>query len=1304
MGCPSKQILAHTAGVSERDPPAGASDAAPRRDAVRDTECVDAESAPDFGPFSERFVVRRRLGVGGFGAVYEVLDRARGAVVALKMMARRDHRDLYQFKREFRSLAELSHPNLAQLYELHSDGDRWFFTMELVDGQDALSYVRKNVDPAAIDHQGRVDETAPTVLVTHADVKTQAPAPPEAVHAEARSPAMFDEARLRLLVEQLADGLCFLHGAGWIHRDLKPSNVKVARDGRAVMLDFGLVAEVAADNDRSADAISGTPAYMAPEQAAGEPVGPAADWYAVGVMLYEALTGRRPFVGTATELLRQKRETDPRPPSELAEGVPADLNALCVELLRRTPSRRPTGEEVRARITGGALVRPVSDRAAIDRDRAFVGRTAQQRRLREAFGAARAGRTVAALVHGASGMGKSALLAHFLSELRSGEADLVLLSGRCFEQESVPYKALDSVIDELARYLQRLPRPELGPVLPRDFATLARVFPVLQGVTGMDDAPRRAVSSDKVELRRRAFAALRELCARIGDRRTLVICIDDLQWGDADSGALLADLLSPPDPPALLLLAAYRSEDTDRSECLRELLPRLRAAGSAIEVADVPVERLSDDEANALAAATLGEGDPGSERAATIARESGGLPFFLDELARHATARGRVETVDAPPLSIKAMIDARVAALPAQARRLLEVIAVAGRPIERAVAARAAAVGDEEPSIVGLLRRERLLRAIGDGHSDRIEPYHDRIRETVIVHLDPEATRGHHARLAPALEATGRADLETLAVHFLGAGDAVRAAAYMHQAADAALEALGFDRAARLYRQALALGGEDEETRRTMEARLGDALASSGHSADAAGAYVRAAQGAPADEALVLRRSAAERYLVSGGIEEGMAVMRSVLDATGMSMPTRALGTLARMLPLLAQLWWRGLRFRERPASELGARERLHIDACAALAASLPTIDPLSGMYFQKRFLLLALRSGEPHRILRALNYEAHLSAVRGRDTPTRYEDRVAHAAVALVERLGDRGVQFQGARGMILALRNQFRDARVALECAAARLREDGSAALNERGLCHFYLIQSLYCLGEWKELVARQAVFVDDARAHGDRLAEARLTSLTGHIPALINDLPEEAREAAVNAEGLWSHGDLFQHFPRVVARGSTELYRDEGVGERALALIEARWPALVRSHLMMVSTGVRTQCLALRGSALVAAACAVPTRRASLLRRLDRDARTLARLGTRAGRAFSLSLHAGAAIVRGDREGALAHVADAEQAFASLDMALHAAACRRRRGELRGGDGGRALVEEADAVMRLQGILRPTRLASMLVPGVW
>ncbi|HEY5947204.1 MAG TPA: serine/threonine-protein kinase, partial [Kofleriaceae bacterium] len=236
---------------------------------------------------TERFVLERELGEGSMGVVYEATDRRTDARVALKTLKSLNAQTLARLKTEFRALQEVQHPNLVSFGELIEDAGHWFFTMELVEGVPLLEYVARPRD----------------------------------------------DRRLRHAFGQLAAALSALHASGLIHRDVKPSNALVTAEGRVVLLDFGLVSDVRGRYESMHDNIVGTAAYMAPEQAAGQPITPAADWYAFGVNLYEALTGELPHSGSSLQVLLDKQQKAALAPSQRVPGVPPDLDKLCIALL-----------------------------------------------------------------------------------------------------------------------------------------------------------------------------------------------------------------------------------------------------------------------------------------------------------------------------------------------------------------------------------------------------------------------------------------------------------------------------------------------------------------------------------------------------------------------------------------------------------------------------------------------------------------------------------------------------------------------------------------------------------------------------------------------------------------------------------------------------------------------------------------------------------------------------------------------------------------------------------------------------------
>ena len=385
---------------------------------------------------TDRFRVIRQLGEGGTGVVYEAEDLQRGQRVALKTLKQHDLETLYRLKREFRALADLSHPNLVDLYDMVLEGESCFFTMELVSGLNIIQYCR------------RIEDHGDYAASPSADTL-----PGQEFAGRPRrssSLGVLDVSRLRGVLPQLVSGLVTLHEAGLIHRDIKPSNVLINDEGRLVLLDFGLVADLQDSvGDSLAGHIVGTVEYMAPEQAGSSQLTEAADWYAVGVLIYEALTGQVPHSGSLMKILMGKQGYPPVPPREIDPALPEDLDTLCQELLARDPGDRPTDADLvtRLNVDRGAQAGGFGSARSATQAVPFAGREGDLRQLQHCFESMKRGHPIVAMVRGPSGIGKSALVRRFIDSLRVSSPDIAVLEGRCYESETVPYKAIDAVIE-----------------------------------------------------------------------------------------------------------------------------------------------------------------------------------------------------------------------------------------------------------------------------------------------------------------------------------------------------------------------------------------------------------------------------------------------------------------------------------------------------------------------------------------------------------------------------------------------------------------------------------------------------------------------------------------------------------------------------------------------------------------------------------------------------------------------------------------------------------------------------------------
>lgn len=489
-----------------------------------------------------RYRVIELLGEGGMGRVLLAEDDGLRRRVALKMLKREDESSQRRFLREARAAARVSHPNLCPIFEVGEAGGRPFLAMELLSGETLSSRLRRG--PLT---------------------------PPEVLD----------------LAEDLLSALAALHDAGVVHRDVKPSNFFLTPHG-GKLVDFGLARELPGDVARSIGTttdltspglIIGTPGYMAPEQILGQGLDARADLFAAGIVLYEALTGGRPFPGDTPVAALSAALYEAPPPLVGSPALLAFDAPIRRALAKKPGDRYASAREMAEALRGAARVAEATSPGAPREP--FVGRQAELAWLQERFAAATAGAGGVVFVTGERGVGKSALVGEFLRRVGAGPAPVTLAAGRCSEtlgpaEPFLPFneavgRLLTSAGRDVASGLLRTHAPTICVQMP------AGLLPDPDGALH-----RQTAGATKERLIREAGDFMEAACRTF----PILLLVEDLQWADPASVDLLHHVGCRLARQRTLIVGTFRQADVDSGNpALKRCTTDLLAQGAARELA-----------------------------------------------------------------------------------------------------------------------------------------------------------------------------------------------------------------------------------------------------------------------------------------------------------------------------------------------------------------------------------------------------------------------------------------------------------------------------------------------------------------------------------------------------------------------------------------------------------------------------------------------------------------------------------------------------------------------------------------------
>ncbi len=800
--------------------------------------------------FVDQYRLLEPLGQGGMGVVYRAEHIETGELVALKTARSTRRSAVASIRREAQILEHLHHPGVVTLLDHGvAQGVPWF-AMECLSGPTLRSLLE--AQGAAYDSQRDLGppstSTRLELVEVGASMAADGPAPTSSAGAVSTPTEPFDLQACRPLLQilgRLCETLSYLHGEGVVHRDSKPSNVFLRVKRRPVLVDFGVVTwfEGAHSRDRLSGVdrrrFAGTLQYMAPEQLRGELVDARADLYAVGCLLYRAVTGCQPFdAATPVALAQQHFLGSYRPPQQCRRGIPPQLTGLIGRLLQPDPERRVGHADVVAGVLAEVCGQAPGDTVTAQRlpvhlhKPRFVGRERLLAQVSARLGldAERAERTPsanAALIGGVTGSGKTRLAMEIAARAEPhgyvvalGSCDVGLSSGPRHDP-SEPLWAFRSAMQAVADHCRERGAAETRRVVGRRANVLAQYEPALSNLPGQP-ACRAPVPLPARAARARALAYLTETLVAFSEVRPLLIIVDDLHLADELSEEFVRKVLRTGSLPNVRLVATY---DLTRGGDVADLLASPR-------VCRFELEPLSRQAVSSLVADILAMDEPPAELVAHLVEHAAFNPYVISEYVHDAVDEGLITRSGAGDWQIAedfaaraadsvlrgtsrrlaAIIERRLERLDDAEKRLLEAIAVISHVDDLDVLGAICAM--EPAQVHALAGRLCTMHLLEQGADAPVMPA--QVREVAYRRIPAQRRQMLHRTVARALERRSGGEVEpgVMVEHWRRAGVRSRELCYIDKAAEQALVRGATASARLLLQRGLRLVNQLDATRR----------------------------------------------------------------------------------------------------------------------------------------------------------------------------------------------------------------------------------------------------------------------------------------------------------------------------------------------------------------------------------------------------------------------------------------------------------------------------------------------------------